>query len=342
MSGILVRTSAAAAAFALLAVAPAGADPVADFYKGKTLTIISPNAPGNTASQLAQAFADHVGEYIPGNPKTRVEFMPGGGGLRAHNHFYVTSPRDGTSLLLPNSSIAVSQLIEPKGVEYDTRKFNWLGVITPGRHVLMVRQDTGVKSLDDLKNKQVFIGTTGAGSETDMYPRMANALLGTKMNIVPGFPGGQADVMLAVESGEMQGAVSGWQNWSARPDLVAKMNPILAFGAGRQPQVSNTPNILEVVTDPKSQQIIRLISSVGPIGRGVITTPDVPADRVAAMRAAFDQVMKNPTFAEKVKALKLQIEPTSGAEAQKLVEQALAVDPELVERAKTIMAVANQ
>jgi tripartite-type tricarboxylate transporter receptor subunit TctC len=342
MPNIWFRTPAPAAALILLSFSPAGADPVADFYKDKTLTIIAPNAPGNTASQLAQAFADHVGAYIPGNPKTRVEFMPGGGGLRAHNHFYVTSPRDGTALLLPNSSVAVSQLLEPKGVEYDTKKFNWLGVITPGRHVLMVRQDTGVKSLADLKNKEVFIGTTGAGSETDMYPRLANALLGTKMNIVPGFPGGQADVMLAVESGEMQGAVSGWQNWSARPDLTAKMNPIMAFGAGRQPQVPETPNILEVVTDPQAQQIIRLVSSVGPIGRGVITTPDVPADRVAALRAAFDKVIKNPTFVEKVKALKLQIEPTSGAEAQKLVEQALDVSPELVERAKSILAVAAQ
>jgi tripartite-type tricarboxylate transporter receptor subunit TctC len=254
----------------------------------------------------------------------------------------VTAPRDGTALLLPNSSIAVSQLLEPDGVEYETSEFNWIGVMTPGRHVLMVREDTGVESLEGLKDTEVFIGSTGAGSETDMYPRLANALLGTKMNVVPGFPGGQAEVMLALESGEMQGAVSGWQNWAARPDLVAMMNPIMAFGAGRQPQVPDAPNLLEMLTDPEALQIARLISSVGPIGRGIITTPEVPEERVAALREAFDAVVKDPEFIAKVEAINLQLETTSGEEAQALVNEALNVSPELVERAQTLLAVSEQ
>lgn len=335
--------AAAGATVALFAaLGAADAQSVEEFYGDKTITVIAPNTPGNTSSRLAQAFSEHIGQYLPGNPETRVEFMPGGGGLTAHNHFYVTAPRDGTALLLPNSSIAVSQLLEPDGVEYETSEFNWIGVLTPGRHVLMVRKDTGVESLEGLKDTEVFIGSTGAGSETDMYPRLANALLGTKMNVVPGFPGGQAEVMLALESGEMQGAVSGWQNWAARPDLVAMMNPIMAFGAGRQPQVPDAPNLLEILTDPEAIQIARLISSVGPIGRGIITTPDVPEERVAALREAFDAVVKDPEFIAKVEAINLQLETTSGEEAQALVNEALDVPPELVERAQTLLAVSDQ
>lgn len=282
---------------------------VEEFYRGKTITIVVPFNPGTTPGNLGQAVADHLGEYIPGKPNARVEFMLGGGGLRAQNHVYVRSPRDGTVILMPNSAIAVSEYLTPEGVEYKTNEFIWLGVVLPTRHVLMVRKDTGVKTIDDLKKKEVFIGSSGAGSETDMYPRLANAVLGTKMNVVAGFPGGASDLMLAIESGEMQGAVSGWQNWANRPDLSAKMTPILTFGQGRQPEVPDVPNFLEIVTNPEHLAIGRFISSVGPIGRGAVSTPKVPQDRVAALRKAFADVMANPEFAAKVKALNLPFEP---------------------------------
>lgn len=324
------------------ATASAQSPSVEDFYKGKTITLIVPFNPGTTPGNLGVAVAEHFGKYIPGNPNVRVEFMPGGGALRAQNHVYVRSPRDGTVVLMPNSAIAVSEYLTPEGVEYKTKEFIWLGVVLPTRHVLMVRKDTGVKTIDDLKKKEVFIGSSGAGSETDMYPRLANAVLGTKMNVVAGFPGGASDLMLAIESGEMQGAVSGWQNWANRPDLSAKMIPIMTFGQGRQPEVPDVPNFLEVVTDPQHLAIARFISSVGPIGRGAVTTPGVPQDRVVALRKAFAAVMANPEFMAKVKALNLPLEPTGGEESQVLIEKALDVPPDVIKRARELIAIPAQ
>jgi tripartite-type tricarboxylate transporter receptor subunit TctC len=324
------------------ATGSAQAQSVEEFYQGKTITIVVPFNPGTTPGNLGQAVADHLGEYMPGKPNARVEFMPGAGGLTAQNHVYVTSPRDGTVVLMPNSAIAVSEYLTPEGVEYKTKEFIWLGVVLPTRHVLMVRNDTGVKTFDDLKTTEVFIGSSGAGSETDMYPRLANALMGTKMNVVPGFPGGASDLMLAIEAGEMQGAVSGWQNWANRPDLTAMMVPIMTFGLGRQPEVPDVPNFLEVVTDPEGMTIARFISSVGPIGRGAVTTPEVPQDRVDALRQAFASMMADPKFMEKVKGLNLNLEPTGGAEAQEMVMKALDVPAEVIERARELIAIPAQ
>jgi tripartite-type tricarboxylate transporter receptor subunit TctC len=327
------------AALALgLASAPAAADAVEDFYKGKTITLIVPFNPGGTTANFAQSFADHVGKYIPGNPEVVTEFMPGGGGVVATNHAYTRSPRDGTVILIPDQALVVTQYMMPEGVQYKAGEFQWLGIALPSRAVLMVRKDTGVSSIDDLKDKEVFIGSSGAGSETDAYPRLTNALLGTKMKVIPGYPGGSTEVMVAVESGEVQGSVNGWQSWQRRPDLIPQLTPLVVYGEGREPGLPDVPNLLELVSDPEDQQIVRFYSSLGPIGRGAATLPDVPADRVAALRAAFEATLKDEDFLTRMKELNLPIvEPMTGEVAQALIEKALDTSPETIERARQLV-----
>ena len=264
----------------------AEADPVADFYTGKTITIIVPFNPGGTNGRFAEAIAKIIPQYIPGKPAMKLEYMPGGGGLRGQNFAYNNAPKDGTTLFIPQDSVVVAQLLEPDGVQYDARKFQWLGVAVSSQTVLMVRKDTGATKIDDLKTKEVFIASSGAGSETDMYPRLTNGVLGTIMNVVPGFPGGIGESLVALESGEMQGSANGWQAWKSRPELTATLNPMVVYGAGRVKDIPDVPNLLELVSDPNDQQIVRFVSSIGPIGRGIATTPDVPAERVEALRTA--------------------------------------------------------
>ena len=337
------RTASTSFIGALAAVAvlilPASAQTVEEFYKGKTITIAVPFNPGGTSADFATFIADHMPKYIPGNPAMKLEFMPGAGGALATNHFFNQMPRDGTSFIVPDQAIAVAQKLNPDGIQYDAAKINWLGIAVPSRLVLMVRKDTGITSLDGLKTKEVFIGSSGAGSETDFFPRMTNGLLGTKMNVVAGFPGGATEVLVAVEKGEMQGSVNGWQSWSRRPDLLAILTPIVMYGNGREPGLPDLPNVIEFISSEEDKQIVRFLSSVGVIGRGLATTPDVPADRVDALRAAFDQLLQDPDFKAKMEKRGIPVtEPTSGAEATKIVQESLAAPPEIIERAKKLIA----
>jgi tripartite-type tricarboxylate transporter receptor subunit TctC len=337
----LVVAAALAGTVSLTPSSPSHAQSVEEFYTGKTITIAVPFAPGGTSADVATFISEHLPAYIPGKPAMKLEFMPGAGGVLATNHFFNQMPRDGTSLIVPDQAIVVAQKLNPGGIQYDAAQINWLGIAVPSRLVLMVRKDTGVTKLEDLKTKEVFIGSSGAGSETDFFPRVTNAMLGTKMNVVAGFPGGANEVLVAVEKGEMQGSVNGWQSWGRRPDLVAMLTPILTYGAaGREPSVPDTPNFDELVTKEEDKVILRFLSSIGIVGRGLATTPEVPEDRVAALREAFDKMLKDPGFLEKMKKRGVPVvEPVSGADATNIIRQSLDVSPEVVARAQKMIAV---
>ena len=324
-------------AVASLAAVPAAADAVEDFYTGKTITVIVPFSPGGTTAALGQAVAATMGQYIPGKPDFVVEYMPGAGGLIGQNFAYNKAPRDGTAVFIPQDSTVVLQHLSPDVVEYDAKDFNWLGVVAQSKHVLAVRKDTGVETIDDLKTTKTFIGSSGAGSETDIYPRVTNALLDLNMEVVPGFPGGSSEVMVAVESGEMTGSVNGWQTWKRRPDVFEMVIPLVVYGHGREPELPDVPNLLELVQNEDDKSIVRFVSSIGPIGRGVATPPEVPEDRVAALRAAFQQMLGDAKFLEAMAAINVTLDPLTGEEAQRLVIEALDVSPEIIERTRQIV-----
>jgi tripartite-type tricarboxylate transporter receptor subunit TctC len=324
----------------IAASAPAAAQSVEEFYTGKTITIISPFAPGGTTAGLAEIFSKHLGKHIPGNPDFLVEYMPGGGGLIGQNFAYNQAPKDGTSLFMPQDSSVVLQRLEPESVKYDAAKINWLGNVIQSKHILGIRKDTGVASIEDLKTKEVFIASSGAGSETDVYPRVTNGVAGTKLNVIPGYPGGSAEGMVAVESGEVSGIVAIRRTWEQRPDLYAQIQPVVVFGQGREPTLPDVPNLLELAKTPEDQQLVRFVSSIGPIGRALAAPPEVPQDRVDALRQAFADMLKDPEFLSDLSAFNLKLdEPIPGAELQQVVVDALDVSPELIERLKEMIAI---
>jgi tripartite-type tricarboxylate transporter receptor subunit TctC len=337
---MLRKYACALLAGALIASAPAAAQSVEEFYTGKTITIISPFAPGGTTAGLAEIFSKHLGKHIPGNPDFAVEFMPGGGGLIGQNFAYNQAPRDGTSLFMPQDSSVVLQHLEPESVKYDAAKINWLGNVIQSKHILGIRKDTGVESVEDLKTQEVFVGSSGAGSETDVYPRVTNGVAGTMMNVIPGYPGGSSEGMVALEAGEISGIVAIRRTWEQRPELYAQVQPVVVFGQGREPTLPDVPNLLELAQTDEDKQIVRFVSSIGPIGRALAAPPEVPQDRVDALRQAFADMLEDPEFVSDLNAFNLQLDgPIPGAELQQVVIEALDVSPELIERLQEMITI---
>lgn len=341
MRKLIAVAAAAAGAFGVL-MSSAVADPVADFYAGKTVTILVPFAPGGGSARYGTLAGDFLTKYMPGNPKFVPEFMPGGGGLLAANHAAQVSPKDGTVILVPNDGIAVSQLLNPDAVQYDARQFHWIGILSQNWFVLGMRKDTGVTSVDDLKEKEFFVGSSGVGSPTDLFPRVTNGLLGTKLNVVAGFPGGSTEQILAVEKGEMHGSTSTWRSWTGRKDLIDSgvIVPFIQYGLGRSPEIPDVPNLIDLLDDPTSKEIARFVTSPAAIGRGLVALPGTPDDRVQALRDAFAKMLEDPEFMKAAADQKLPIDgPMLGQAAQEFVMSVMNSSPEVVERAKAATAV---
>lgn len=319
---------------------PSYSQTVEEFYKGKTVTFVVPFSPGGTSSRYSDLFSRHFGNHIPGKPNIQLQYMPGGGGLVALNYAYSQAPRDGSVFFLPDGSAAVNQLLNPDGARYDAREFGWIGVPSQARSLLMVRTDADINSVDDLKAKELFVGSTGAGSETDMMPRLANGLIGTKMNVLPGYEGG-SQVMVALEAKEVSGAVRTATAWSSRKDLVEKgvIKPILVFASGRIASMPDVPNLVELVSDPQDKKIVDLLTSIGKLGYGLGAPPQIPADRLAALRKAYDDMIKDPAYLADAEKSGLMLDsPLTGEEAQAFVTEVLQTSPELVEKTKKLIA----
>ena len=326
----------ALAAMLIGTVAPASAQTVEEFYKGKVVRFIVPFSPGGTSSRYTDLFARHFGKHIPGKPKILPQYMPGGGGITALNFAYAVAPRDGSVIFLPDSSAAINQLLNPEVALYDARKYGWIGVPSQARSVLMMRTDSGVKSVDDLKTMERFLGSTGTGSETHMYPMAANGLIGTKFKVLPGYAGG-SQVIIALEAKEVHGAVRTWTAWAARPDLLEQnvLRPILAFASSRIPDLPDVPNLVELVKSDEDKKIVGLLTSIGTLGYGLGMPPEAPKERLAALRKAFDDMIADPDYLEDAKKSGLMLDaPLRGEEAQAYVTEVLSTPPEVVQKAK--------
>lgn len=315
------------------------ADPVEDFYKSRDITLVVPFAPGGSTALQAQAAAKYFTQYLPGNPRVIPQFMPGAGGMLAVNHTYNSSPRDGSVIIYAQDSNVIEQYLNEDTAKYDVRKLNWLGSVVEFEYTLGIDKSTSVESVDDLKKKEVFVASTGIGSASHIFPSLTNALLGTKMKVVGGYTGGAPAIYLALERKETQGYVT--QYWHSRP-VFENCNPILTFGPERSRVFPNVPTLLEHVKDPKDRPVVQFAGLIGTLGRGFATMPDVPQDRVAALRKAFDQMAANPAFIAEVRATgtgeEVRKTPLSGEEFQKRIAAGMDIGPDVIARLKTILA----
>jgi tripartite-type tricarboxylate transporter receptor subunit TctC len=305
----------------MLVSGPALADAVSDFYKGKQVRFIVRTTVGGDYDLYSRLFARFIGKHIPGNPSIIVVNMPGGGGITAANYMAQVAPRDGTVIGIVSQGLAADQALgQSPQLKADLREFNWIANIVHSNQLLVVWHTSPTKTLEDAKNRETTIGTTGAGSASVQYPAFYNNVLGTKFKIVFGYPGGQ-HIDLAMERGEVEGRgtnpYSGWM--ASKPTWIpeGKIIPLIQAGVEKEPALPNVPLILDQKVKPEDQPLLEFMARGATVGRPLATTPGVPAERVAALRKAFEETIKDPEFIAAAKQENLEINPMS---ADKLVD----------------------
>jgi tripartite-type tricarboxylate transporter receptor subunit TctC len=313
-------------ALAALAVPPAAADPVMDFYKGKQMRVIVSTSPGGGYDLYARFVSRHMEKFIPGNPKIVPQNMPGAGHARAGQFMALQAPRDGSVIATISQGMPFAQIVWPERFKFDTGSFIWLGNVNEGNNVLMLWHTTGVKSIEDLRKREIVVGATGVRSTSGLYPRALNNILGTKLKIIVGFNGG-SEMNLAMERGELEGRGSNaWASIKSITPHYLKENKLILpiqMGLKREKDLANVPLIWELGRNEAEKRVLRLMSAASSIGRPLFTPPDVPADRVAALRAAFDAAVTSKAFLAEAAKSKLDINPVRGVDVQAIVQEVL-------------------
>lgn len=338
MGSWYVLRSAAPAALVLLlgAASTASAQSSAEFYRGKTINVYIGVGVGGEYDIQARLVARHIGKHIPGNPTVVPQNMTGAGGLRMINYLYNVAPKDGTNIgMIANASVAM-QATGIAGVQFDAAQMQWVGSIAPAVETMAVWHASGVKSIDDVRNKEVVAGASARGAITFIYPEMMNEFLGTKFKIVTGYPGGN-QINLAMERGEVEARNNTWSSWKAtKPDwLKEKKITVIAQAGPRAPDL-DAPSVEDAARTPEERQLIELVTSGTQLGRPFATNA-APADRVAVLRAAYAATMKDPEFLAEANQLGFEVDPVLGEKMQKIVEKVLATPKDVAAKAKGLL-----
>jgi tripartite-type tricarboxylate transporter receptor subunit TctC len=327
---------------ALTALAPstAGAEPIADFYRGKSISMVIATAPGGDYDLRARLISRHMGRHIPGNPTIVPRNMPGGVGLQAMNFMANVAPKDGTTIHAIMQNMSTHQALGGTGVEFDTRKFFWIGNTTDTPNVINSWHTTGIKTIQDVMTQELVVGAPGQATNSVYYPKALNELAGTKFRIVSGYPGGN-DVNLAMERGEVGGRGSNsWASWKAtKPNWLRdkKIFILVQFALKRDPELADIPTAIELTKKEEDKAVMTFLSADIPISRAYVTTPGVPAERVNALRRAFDATMKDPDFVAEAKKLNMDMRPSTGEEAQRYSDLIANTPAPILKRAKAIV-----
>jgi tripartite-type tricarboxylate transporter receptor subunit TctC len=327
---------------AVLSLVPlqAHADSAADFYRGKTVSIVVSTSPGGGYDALARGIARHIGKHIPGNPNVTVRNMPGAGGITAMNWFYNSAEKDGTILGLVGNGMPLEPLFGTKAARYDATRFNWLGTPSYEVSMVLVWHTVPVNTVDDLRTRDTTMGSSGANSTPSFYTRMLNATLGTRMRLIYGYPG-QNDAFLAMERGELDGYPSVFYSalTSTRPTwLKEKMaKPIVQYGPQRLKELPNVPFATDLLTNEDDRLLMQASSAPQALGRPLLLPPDVPADRVAVMRKALADTFNDPAFQVDADKVGLIVNaPQSGEQLQKVITEAYRTPARVVERLRQL------
>jgi len=339
MIGRLPAIAAAALAAFAASAFPARADAVADFYRGKQISVIIGTSTGNDYDFRARLLARHMGRFIPGEPTLVPRNMPGAGGINAANYFANVAPHDGTVIHLIMANMMGKQAIGVAGVKFDARKFSWIGNTTSTPNVTSAWHTSGVTRIEQVKERELIIGAP-AGTAGEVYGAVMNALAGTKFKVVTGYPGGN-EVNLAMERGELQGRASNsWASWkSTRPDWVRdkKLIVLVQVALKRDPELKDIPTLIELVNDERDKSLMAFLSAETAVARALVAPPDIPADRLNALRRAFDKTMRDPQFLAEAAKTKMDIQPMSGEEAQPIAHAIVNTSPEVIGHARKVL-----
>lgn len=316
---------------AIASLPPAArADAVADFYKGKQVRVVIGTRPGGSYGLYAQITQRHIGRFIPGNPTVVMESRPGAGGLVALNWFNTAAPRDGTLLIIPLASI-VQEALFNKRASYDPVQMRFVGRLGVLKQVMVASGKSGLKTIGDASKRSINVGAAGTYNITAHFPAIMKRLANAQFRIITGYVG-TGQTFLALERGEVEVSSTSLDSLYARHwdkvkagDLV----PLVVLSGSRLKEFPNTPTVLEFGKSPAEKAFLNVFTNATEMGRSLALPPGVPADRVAAMRAAYDAMVKDPAFQADAKKANLDVIPASGAELDKFIAAAVAMPPDV-------------
>jgi tripartite-type tricarboxylate transporter receptor subunit TctC len=339
----LRTVSAFAAAIAVGAAsgaATAQSDTVAEFYKGKTVTVVSAGSAGGAHGVYAQLITAHIKKHLPGDPTIIIQYMPGAGGNKAMNYLFNATRDDGTYLGVPLQDLVFSARIGVKAVKYDPTKAHYLGGADVTRTTVTVMKASGIDSLEEARQKEVLMGASGKSAQPYMIPIVLNEVLGTKFRVVTGYAGING-MHLAMERGEVHGRATSWQSITSTKKAWIENGMIvnlLTVAMEREPDLPDVPALAELVTKPDDVALIRLLAGSSVHGRAWIAWGGIPAERLAALRTAFGKTMSDPAFKADAEKRGLELRPVSWREQEQRKNEMMATPPATVARLKSILS----
>ncbi|MGE5538505.1 MAG: Bug family tripartite tricarboxylate transporter substrate binding protein [Gemmatimonas sp.] len=338
--GSLTRVVVASVAGLTVLAGSASAQSLDAFYRTHSLNIIVGTEPGGGYGVYSRLLARFLPPRLPGEPEAVVQYMPGASGRRAAEYLYTVAPRDGSVIGTIEQNIPTTQVIAQENVRFDVRDFNYLGNLAPTVSTVVVWHTTGVRSIEDAKTRELVIGATGVTGTTKVFAKLVNDIVGTKFRVVPGYKSG-TDLDLAMQRGEIDGRASyAWASLkSGHPDWLrdGKVNILLQIGLRKSPDLSEVPLLLDYASSNADRDIVRLFSASLDLGRVFLAPPQVPGDRLAALRKAFDGAVADPEFRAEAAKLGVDVTPINGHEVQRIIAALTSTSPEVVARARAYL-----
>ena len=313
------------------------------FYKGKTIDFIIGYPPGGSNDVWGRLVAHHIGNHIPGRPNVVPKNLPGAGSFQAINTIYNISPKDGTVLGIGAPTMPLDEKLGSQGVRFKTAELNWVGRVDSLINIVFTWMTSPVKTFADAQKIQSTLSGTGAGSTVSIYPTVMNNVFGTKFKLVMGYRGSN-EAMLAVERGEVEGHSTSWTALKvAHPDWIKdkKVNIFVQFSITRHPELPDIPTAVDLARNDEERQVLRAIMVAAEVGSAFFTTPGVPADRLSALRRAFDATMTDPEFLADVEKTRVTVSPMKGEDLQKLVADVSNLPPDLLEKVRVAYTTGN-
>ncbi|HZS63872.1 MAG TPA: tripartite tricarboxylate transporter substrate-binding protein [Xanthobacteraceae bacterium] len=325
--GIVIGLFAASAAMANAQNAPS--------YQGKQIRMVISSDAGGGYDVYGRALARHIADHIPGKPDVVSENMPGASGLTATNWGANIAPKDGTVIVLSYNALVVEPLFGNSKAKYDSREIQWVGSIGKQQQICLTWHTSPVKTIDDAKTREVLVSATGATGNSATVPKMLNVLLGTKFKVIGGYS--TSEMRLAVERGEVEGVcgLSYSTVKASSPQWFQDNNVTILIQTGAAPQagLEKVPVLINLVKDAEAKQALKFLGYQEEMGRPFFMPPGTPKENVAVIRRAFDETMKDPAFLADAEKVRLEVNPMSGEDMQKLVGEAYATPPAIIKRA---------
>lgn len=336
-----MRQSVAAARWAVvaaalaLALAPAARAQPVDFG-GKTIRVYIGTSPGGGYDTYGRLVARHIGRKLPGNPAVVPQNMPGAASLTLTNFLFNQAPRDGTAMAIINQAMPTEQYMLDSNINYDAKKFTWIGRVTSANELLIVWHTVPVNSADELTRRETLVGGTGPTSSTVFIPYALNNLAGTKLKVILGF-NGTSDIALAMERGEVEGSGTPLESLTSyRADWVRdkKIKILIQYTAERDPEIPNIPTLVEMGKTDEARQILGFFASAAEVGRSIVAPPALPANVATVLRRGFDALFSDQAFLDDVKRTGIQLKPAPGEKLQAMVTKVGEFPPSLIQKAR--------